>query len=125
MASIARRASEVLANLVDRTCGIPTFAAAVMIGGRVVLEYNAAEPLCACSTFKVAAASAVMVLVQEGVVDLDQRVPEINEALIFRDPGAAQEITLRQLLSRTSGLDDTEEPELHSLQSLARLHFVA
>ena len=112
MTSIDQRAGEVLADLVDRTPGIATSAAAVMIGGRIVLEHNAAEPLCACSTFKVAAASAVMALVQEGVVDLDQRVPEIDASLIFSDQVNAQEITLRQLLSHTSGLDDTEESSL-------------
>jgi len=77
------------------------------------------------STFKVAAASAVMALVQEGVIDLDQLVSDINDSLIFSDQVVAQEITLRQLLSHTSGLDDTDDPEPQPLRSLARLHFVA
>src|SRR5215813_6253293 len=43
------------------------------------------------------AASAVMALVQEGVIDLDQAV-EIDGSVSFSDRVAAQKITLRKLL---------------------------
>jgi hypothetical protein len=52
VASVDQRAHEALADLRKQTCGIPTFAAAVMVDGRIVLENNASEPLCSCSTFK-------------------------------------------------------------------------
>ena len=109
MASIDQRAGEALTDLIERTCRIPTFAAAVMVEDRIVLEHNADRPLCACSTFKVAAATAVMALVQEGLADLDRSVPEMDGGLRFSDPTAAKEITLRHLLSHTSGLDDTDQ----------------
>jgi CubicO group peptidase (beta-lactamase class C family) len=125
MASIDQRAGEALADLAERSRGIPTFAAAVMVNGRIVLEHNAASPLCACSTFKVAAATAVMALVQEGAIDLDRPVPCLDVSLAFTDPLAAQEITLRQLLSHTSGLDDTDEPEPQPRQCLQNVAFVA
>jgi CubicO group peptidase (beta-lactamase class C family) len=125
MASIHQRAAEALADLVEQTRGIPTFAALVMVDGRIVLEHNAARPLCACSTFKVAAATAVMALVQEGTIDLDRPVLQYDSSLAFIDPVAAQEITLRQLLSHTSGLGDTDEPEPEPRECLGQLAFVA
>ena len=63
MPSIDQRASEALTDLMQRTRRIPTFAAAVMVEDHIVLEHNADRLLCACSTFKVAAATAVMALV--------------------------------------------------------------
>jgi CubicO group peptidase (beta-lactamase class C family) len=125
MASIDQRAGEALTDLVDRTRHIPTFAAAVMVEDRIVLEHNADRPLCACSTFKVAAATAVMALVQEGLADLDRPVLEMDGALRFSDPTGAKEITLRQLLSHTSGLDDTDQAEMEPRQRLGHLAFVA
>ena len=125
MASIDQRAREALADLIERTRGIPTFAAAVMVEDRIVLEHNADRPLCACSTFKVAAATAVMALVQEGLAALDRPVPEMDGGLRFSDPAAAKELTLRHLLSHTSGLDDTDQSEPEPRRCLGRLAFVA
>jgi CubicO group peptidase (beta-lactamase class C family) len=125
MSSIDQRASDALANLVERTQRIPTFAAAAMVDGRMVLEHNAVESLCACSTFKVAAATAVMTLVQEGAIDLDRPILQYDSSLAFSDPIAAREITLRQLLSHTSGLDDTDEAEPLTRECLEYLPFVA
>jgi hypothetical protein len=48
MASIDQRAGEALTDLMERTRLIPTFAAAVMVEDRIVLEHNADRPLCAC-----------------------------------------------------------------------------
>src|SRR5262245_35326365 len=125
MPSIDQRASEALTDLMQRTRRIPTFAAAVMVEDRIVLEHNADRLLCACSTFKVAAATAVMALVQEGLTDLDRPVLEMDGGLRFSDPTAAKGITLRQLLSHTSGLEDTDEAEAEPRQCLARLAFIA
>lgn len=122
---ISQRASDALADLVGRTSSIPAFAAAVMVDGRVVLEHNAARSLCACSTFKVAAATAVMSLVQEGVVALDRPVLDYDSRLAFSDMEWARGVTLRQLLSHTAGLDDTEEVALQPRQSLRSLRFLA
>jgi CubicO group peptidase (beta-lactamase class C family) len=125
MASVDQRAREALADLRKRTRDIPTFAAAVMVDGRIVLENNAFEPLCSCSTFKVAAATAVMAVVQEGMIDLDQPVLHYDNTLAFSDPVAAREVTLRLLLSHTSGLDDTDGAEPQPLGRLGHLPFVA
>jgi CubicO group peptidase (beta-lactamase class C family) len=102
-----------------------TFAAAVMIDGRIVLENNASEPLCSCSTFKVAAATAVNPVVQEGMIDLDPPVLHYDNTLAFSDPVAAREVTLRHLLRHTSGLDDTDGAEPEPFECLGYLPFVA
>jgi CubicO group peptidase (beta-lactamase class C family) len=120
-----QRASEALADLVDRTRGVPTFAAVVMVDGEVVLEHKATHRLCACSTFKVAAATAVMSLVREGAIDLDRPVLSYDGSLAFSDAGLARDVTLRHLLSHTSGLDDTDEAEPHPRQCLQHLGFLA
>jgi CubicO group peptidase (beta-lactamase class C family) len=125
MASIDQRAGEALTDLIEQARRIPTVAAAVMVEDRIVLEHNADRPLCACSTFKVAAATAVMALAQEGLVDLDRPVLEMDGGLRFSDPTAAKEITLRQLLSHTSGLEDTDQAEADPRQCLGRLAFIA
>jgi CubicO group peptidase (beta-lactamase class C family) len=125
VALIDQRAGEALVDLLVGTRGIQTFAAAVMVGGRIVLEHNAAEPLCACSTFKVAAATAVMTLLQEGMIDLDQPILQYDSSLEFSNSVTAQDVTLRQLLSHTSGLDDTHDVEPQPRECLGRLPFVA
>ena len=122
---IRQRASEALADLAERTRSIPTFAAVVMVDGHVVLEHNATRQLCACSTFKVAAATAVMSLVQEEAIELDRPVLSYDSGLEFSDAGLAGAITLRHLLSHTSGLDDTEEAELEPRRCLKGLRFLA
>lgn len=122
---IDQRAGEALADLVERTRSIPTFAAAVMVDGDIVLEHNASRPLCACSTFKVAAATAVMSLVQEGTIDLDRPAVRYDGNLAFTDLELVQDVTLRQLLSHTSGLDDTDEPEHQPRQCLQSIGFLA
>lgn len=122
---IGRHASEALADLVARTRDIPAFAAMVMVNGHVVLEHNAVRPLCACSTFKVAAATAVMSLVQEGSIELDQPVLSYDADLAFSDVGLARAVTLRHLLSHTSGLDDTDDIEPQPRQCLPGLRFLA
>jgi beta-lactamase class A len=71
---------EALSNLLSQTAGRHAFAAAVMIDGRIVLEHRADDALCACSTFKVEAATAVMSLVQEGVIELDRPILRYDDS---------------------------------------------
>jgi CubicO group peptidase (beta-lactamase class C family) len=44
-----------------------------------------------------------MSLVQEGAIDLDQPVLQYDSSLVSGDPAAARGITMRHLLSHTSG----------------------
>jgi hypothetical protein len=82
MAPIDQRAGEALTDLMERTRRIPTFAAAVMVEDRIVLEHNADRPLCACSTFKVAAAT--LRLAQSSVGDaLAQFFQVADETLLL------------------------------------------
>ena len=66
-----------------------------------------------------------MTLVQEGSTDLDRPILQYDSSLSFSDPVAAREITLRQLLSHTSGLDDTDKAKLRPRHCLEGLSFVA
>jgi len=91
----------------------------------VLLAHAPDAPLCACSTSKVAVAMAVMSLVQDGRLDLDARAIELDAALPFADRDHARQITLRHLLSHTSGLDDTSEVEADARTALARLSVIA
>jgi CubicO group peptidase (beta-lactamase class C family) len=125
VASIAQSARKILAQLVEQTSDIPTFAATVMIEDRIVLEHNADRRLCGCSTLKVASATAVMTIVQDGAVDLDRPAVSYDSGLKFSDARAGEEITIRQLLSHTSGLSDTDQVEADPHQCLAELGFVA
>jgi CubicO group peptidase (beta-lactamase class C family) len=107
------------------SAGVPNFAAGVIRAGDVVLAHAMDAPLCACSTIKVAVAMAVMTLVQDGALDLDTPVVELDAGLPFADRAHARRITLRHLLSHTSGLDDTDEVEAEPRAALARLAVVA
>jgi CubicO group peptidase (beta-lactamase class C family) len=107
------------------SAGVPNFAAAVIHAGDVVLARAIDTPLCACSTIKVAVAMAVMTLVQDGALDLDALVVELDASLPFAEPAHARRITLRHLLSHTSGLDDTLEVEADPRGALARLQPIA
>jgi CubicO group peptidase (beta-lactamase class C family) len=115
-----------LLERLQRDCaGVPNFGAVVMRGDEVVLAHAADVPLCACSTTKVAVAMAVLALVQDGALDLDARVLELDPALRFADRDHARRITLRHLLSHTGGLDDTHSVEADPRAALARLAVVA
>ena len=58
------------------------------------------------STTKVLNAAMIMTLVDEGVLNLDRPVRDYIPNLALADEEAARTITLRQLLSMTSGLDN-------------------
>lgn len=104
---------------------VPTFAALTTVGGEVRASINPDVELCACSTTKVAAATAVMALVQDGVVDLDAAAERLDSRLSFAKPELGRLITLRMLLSHTSGLDDTQQIEADPLAALPALRHLA
>jgi beta-lactamase class A len=60
----------ITADLRTRTQAVPNFSAIVEVDGETPAALNPDVDLCACSTTKVAAAMAVMSLVQHGLVDL-------------------------------------------------------
>ncbi len=112
-------------RLASESANVGTFGAVMMRDDEVVLAHAPDAPLCACSTTKVAVAMAVMSLVQDGTLDLDARVLELDPELPFADRAHARQITLRHLLSHASGLDDTNEVEPDPRAALARLSPVA
>jgi CubicO group peptidase (beta-lactamase class C family) len=56
------------------------------------------------STTKPLTGTAAMRLVERGKLDLDRPIKEYIDWFALRDPGAAERVTLRMLLSHTSGL---------------------
>lgn len=62
------------------------------------------------STTKPLTGTAVMRLVEQGKLDLDAPITRYVEWLTFSEPGIAECITLRMLLSHTSGLANEAEP---------------
>ena len=114
-----------LERLQRESAGVPTFGAMLVRDGVIEVEHAADAPLCACSTIKVAVAMAVMTLVQDGALGLDGRALELDPGLPFADRAHARTITLRHLLSHTSGLDDTMEVEAEPRSALARLRVIA
>ncbi len=118
-------AGHVLDRLREVAKTVPQFAASVAVDGRSVCEVNPDLELCACSTTKVAAATAVLSLVQEGRVDLDAVAMDVDPRLTFRDVARGGRITIRMLLSHTSGLSDTDRPEEDPLGCLPSLRHVA
>jgi CubicO group peptidase (beta-lactamase class C family) len=114
-----------LERLARECAGVPTFGAMLVRGGDVLLAHAPDAPLCACSTIKVAVAMAVMSLVQDGSLDLDARAIELDADVALADRRHALRITLRHLLSHTSGLDDTTEVEADPRSAVARLSVVA
>lgn len=112
-------------RLLRESAGVPNFGAAILRDGELLLAQGADVPLCACSTSKVAVAMATMALVQDGALDLDVPVPDLDPGLSFPDAAHARRVTLRHLLSHTSGLDDTMEVEDDPRGALGRLSIVA
>lgn len=113
------------ARLDDEVSAVPAFGGAILRDGEVVAGHAVDTPLPPCSTIKVAVAMAVLSVVQEGAIDLDTPVLELDSTLRFPDPAHASTITLRQLLSHTSGLGDTDRVEPDPRAVLARLEVVA
>jgi CubicO group peptidase (beta-lactamase class C family) len=63
------------------------------------------------SITKVLNATLVMQLVDDGAVDLDERVLRYLPELRLKDTGALNEITVRMLLNHTSGIDGESQPD--------------
>lgn len=61
-------------------------------------------------------ALAVMQLVEEGRIELDEPVQTYLPEFTVSDPSAVSKITVRQLLNQTSGLADSGFPEMTLLQ---------
>jgi CubicO group peptidase (beta-lactamase class C family) len=102
---------------------IPGFAMAVVADGRIVYTVTrgvrslaGAEPITERSLFHMASvtkpfvATSVMQLVEAGQVDLDQPVQRYVPYFRLKDPRAAS-ITVRQMLSHTSGMPDVTDYE--------------
>ena len=120
----AAAAARLEAEIREATRAIPSFAAHVAIGGEPLLEINPDAPLCACSTIKVAVGAAVMKAAEDGRIDLDARVGELDGSIRFASPEGGS-ITLRMLMSHTSGLDDTDKVEDDPRAAATSLPFVA
>jgi CubicO group peptidase (beta-lactamase class C family) len=101
---------------------VPGVALALINDGRIVLEkgygYRDLEtqaPVTAATLFNIGsisksfAALGIAQLVDEQQVDLDTPVIKYIPGLRLSDPQAAQAVTLRQLLSHTSGLPSDEQ----------------
>jgi CubicO group peptidase (beta-lactamase class C family) len=122
--SLLRAQSERVDSIVTREMrarNIPGVAVAVVDNGRVVLEraYGIAHlewetPLYTDAVFELASitkqftAAAIMLLVQDGKVGLDQPIT----TYIDNAPDAWRSITVRQLLTHTAGLDISGLPRL-------------
>jgi CubicO group peptidase (beta-lactamase class C family) len=102
---------------------IPGFVMAVVADGKVVYtltrgvrSVGGTEPLTARSLFHMASVTkpfvgtAVMQLVEQGKVDLDQPIQRYLPYFHLKDPRAAS-ITVRQMLSHTSGMPDVDDYE--------------
>ena len=77
-----------------------------------------------CSTFKIAFAVAVLRAVRRGFIALDQPISEIDPGLKFSDADRGRQVTVRMLLSHTSGLDDTSTNPIDPRADLSSLPFL-
>ncbi len=99
-----------------RDAGIPGAALVVVQDGRIVEERGfgvadaSGRPVTATTPFMIGSltksmtALAVMQLVDAGRVDLDAPVRSYLPSFALADPGAAAQVTVRQLLTHTSGI---------------------
>ncbi|MCD9199115.1 serine hydrolase [Aeromicrobium wangtongii] len=83
----------------------------MVVASHGVLNVDTGAPVTADSVFqigsitKVWTATVVMQLVDEGLADLDAPVVEILPDLTLSDPEVTKQVTLRHLLTHTSGID--------------------
>jgi len=115
----------ILDRLQHDAASVPNFGAVVVRDGDIVAARAADLRLCACSTSKIAVAMAVLSLVEDDALALDACVLDLDPGLAFPAGVDAHAITLRHLLSHTSGLDDTMEVEADPRAALARLTHIA
>jgi CubicO group peptidase (beta-lactamase class C family) len=97
-----------LAVLVDGE--IHEFASGVLHAGTGV-EATTDSVFQLGSVAKIYTATLVMSLVEEGLLDLDARVTDVLPDFRVADPDATSKITVRQLLSHTSGLSGDFQPD--------------
>ncbi|GAA2622594.1 serine hydrolase domain-containing protein [Streptomyces axinellae] len=106
--------------------GLPGAAVAVTKGDRVVRaagyghtaygsDVTARTPLPVASLSKSMTALAVMQLAEEGKIDLDRAVHHYLPEFVLSDP-RGKRITVRQLLTQTSGMADSSYPDLRRAQ---------
>jgi len=103
---------------------VPRLSVLVGVGDDVLFARNPDYEHCSCSTFKMAATTAVLTLVERGRVDLDTPVVDLAPYVSFSSEIGAM-VTLRMLLSHTSGLDDTDDVEEDPVRVTRHLPFVA
>ena len=101
-----------------KVTGIPAFALGVVRGGDLIYahgfgrvrrdgsgdEVTPDNAFPSCSTVKPLTGSLVMKLVERGLLELDRPVIEYLPWLNYPDGGDVSRVTLRHLLSHTSGL---------------------
>lgn len=102
-----------------QAAGIPALALGIVRDGKLVYEMGfggdrvTADTLFpSCSTAKPITAMVVMKLVADGLLDLDRPTVEYLPDLDFLDSRDARPVTLRRLLSHTSGL--SPDPDIPS-----------
>lgn len=107
--------------------GVPGLAVGIVQDGEIVYTRYAGvqsvdtrapvtrdSVFCIASITKIFVASAVMQLVERGKLDLDTPIAQYLPYFIMDDP-RYQEMTIRQVLSHTSGMPDMEESEYDEL----------
>lgn len=100
---------------------VPGMAVAVMEDGKVVhargygvtslddgAPVTAHTPFINASTTKAMVAAGVLLLVDDGVLDLDDRVTDWLPEVRFADPALTPQITVRDLLTHRTGLPSTD-----------------
>jgi CubicO group peptidase (beta-lactamase class C family) len=98
--------------------GIPALALGIVRDGKLIYEMGFGNEVTAdtlfpsCSTAKPITAMVAMKLVQDGFLELDRPVVEYLPGLEFLDNHDAGVVTLRRLLSHTSGL--SSDPDVPS-----------
>ena len=112
-----------LQRLIDRH-GVPGASVAILAGGEVstaaagVLNADTGTPATPDSVFQIGSisktytATLAMQLVDEGLIDLDAPVVEVLGELALGDPEVTAAVTLRHLLTHTSGIEGDHFPDV-------------
>lgn len=120
-----QRADQIIQQFMKNT-GVPGLAVGIVhqheiivADGYGVKNIETNEPVKGDTLFHTASvsktfvASAVMQLVEQGAISLDSKIADLIPYFLIKDDRAS-EITVRQLLSHTSGMPDEEDYEWHS-----------
>ncbi|WP_454192338.1 serine hydrolase domain-containing protein [Paenibacillus sp. Marseille-Q7038] len=132
-----QRADQIIQQFMKNT-GLPGLAVGIVhkheiivADGYGVKNIETNEPVKGDTLFHMASvsktfvASAVMQLVEQGAISLDSKIADLIPYFLMKDD-RANEITVRQLLSHTSGMPDEEDYEWHSpvYEEYALEHYV-